>query len=478
MTKPMDAFDSSAGRSADEALVDEGMRLGSTIDDANLVLVLGEEPRRTALVALGVARAQAQRRRVALGDLLGDAEPIQQLLNTDDPHGLADSFVYGVSLNKIARAVPQYGDLYVLPSGSEVPEYEEIFTNARWRRLIAGFRETGALLVIAAPADASHVADVVQLGDGAILVGGARLADVEPAKVLGRAGAAVQPNEQAAPATVDVTPEDVSAGHASPEVTSANVMPAENSLTEVITLPRPWWRPRVTRSGAIAGIVVAIGLAAIGIWFAAPLGHRNTDETRSGSTVSAAAGTVPSTLDSLRSDSANMPAAVATLTPANPADSLGSAAYAVVIARYNTKGGAQIWLQGNLRKVPGATFGPQVVRGETWYRAMAGAYPTRGQADSLLGVFVSQGVSRPDSNNLIRAPLAFLLDSVKAEAVPGLLKYYADRGEPVYALRQANGSARLYWGAYDSPQTALLDLDAIKSAGVRPVLVYRIGRVY
>src|SRR5690348_11077003 len=133
---PMDAFDSSAGRSADEALVDEGMRLGSTVDDANLVLVLGEEPRRTALVALGVARAQAQRRRVALGDLLGDAEPIQQLLNTDDPHGLADSFVYGVSLNKIARAVPQYGDLYVLPSGSEVPEYEEIFTNARWRRLI------------------------------------------------------------------------------------------------------------------------------------------------------------------------------------------------------------------------------------------------------------------------------------------------------------------------------------------------------
>jgi len=462
VTMPMDAFDSSAGRSTDEALVDEGMRLGSTIDNANLVLVLGAEPRRTALVALGVARAQAQRRRVALGDLLGDAEPIQQLLNTDDPHGLADSFVYGVSLNKIARAVPQYGDLYVLPSGSEVPEYEEIFTNARWRRLIAGFRETGALLVVAAPADASHVGDVVQLGDGAILVGGAGLADIEPAKVLGRADLATPPNEQPALAAADISPDAV----------------PEASLPEAADLPGPSSKPRFARSSVIAGIVAAIGLAAIGIWFAArPLGRRNTGETR-GNTISAAAGTVPSTLDSLRSDSANMTGAAAALAAANPADSLGAASYSVVIARFNTKDGVLVWLQSNQHALPVATFGPQIVQGQTWYRAIAGAYPTRAQADSLLGVLVSQGVSRADSNNLIRAPLAFLLDSVRADAVPRLLKYYADHGEPVYALRQPDGSVRLYWGAYDSPQTAALDLEAVKIAGVRPILVYRIGRVY
>ena len=463
MTMPMDAFDSSAGRSTDEALVDEGLRLGSTIDDANLVLVLGEEPRRTALVALGVARAQAQRRRVALGDLLGDAEPIQQLLDTDDPHGLADSFVYGVSLNKIARAVPQYGDLYVLPSGSEVPEYEEIFTNARWRRLIAGFRETGALLVVAAPSDASHVADVVQLGDGAILVGAAGLADVEPTKVLGRAGVVVLPNEKPAPVS---------------EPTSEELPPAA-ALPEAAEMLRPRWRPRIASSGAIAGIVVAIGLAAIAIWFMArPLGRRSTDEVRGGSTVSAAAGTLPSTRDSLHTDSANMTGAAPALTPANPADSLGAASYSVVIARYNTKRGVESWLQSNLHGAPGATFAPEIVHGQTWYRAIAGAYPTRAQADSLLGTFVSQGVSRPDSNNLIRAPFAFLLDSVKPEAVQVLLKYYADRAEPVYALRQSDGTVRLYWGAYESPEAAGLDLEAVRIAGVRPVLVYRIGRVY
>jgi sporulation related protein len=463
VTMPMDAFDSSAGRSADEALVDEGMRLGSTVDDANLVLVLGEEPRRTALVALGVARAQAQRRRVALGDLLGDAEPIQQLLNTDDPHGLADSFVYGVSLNKIARAVPQYGDLYVLPSGSEVPEYEEIFTNARWRRLIAGFRETGALLVVAAPSNASHVADVVQLGDGAILVGAASLAAVEPGKLLGRAGIAPPPNEQPEPAAL---------------LAAADMAP-DTSLAAPVELARPWWKPRIGAPAAIAAIIGAIGITALALWIAAPsFGNRGSDETRSRSTVSAAAGAVPSTLDSLRADSANMTGTAGTLRAANPGDSLGAASYSVVIARYNTMRGAQMWLQSNQRTLPVATFGPQIVQGETWYRAIAGAYPTRAQADSLLGTFVSQGVSRPDSNNLIRAPLAFLLDSVKAQAVAGLLKYYADRGEPVYALRQPDGSARLYWGAYDSPEAAALDTQAVKIAGIRPILVYRIGRVY
>lgn len=462
---PMDAFDSSGGRSTDEALVDEGIRLGSTIDDANLVLVLGDEARRTALVALGVARAQAQRRRVSLGDLLGDAEPIQQLLNTEDPHGLADSFVYGVSLNKIARPVPQYGDLYILPSGSEVPEYEEIFTNARWRRLIAGFRETGALLVVAAPADASHVGDVVQLGDGAILVGGADLSGIESSKLLGRAGAVAPPNEEVP--TESFTPP--AAGDVQPEV----------EYDAAAETPASWWKSRAATPSGIAAILLAVGLAGLGVWFAArPLVRHDTDETRRRSTFPAAAGTVPSTLDSVRADSANMTGAAATLTPANPADSLGASAYSVVIARFNTLGGAQIWFQSHLHDFPSATFAPQVVRGETWYRAMAGAYATRGQADSLLGALVSQGVSRPDSNNLIRAPFAFLVDSVKAEAVPGMLKYFADRGLPMYALRQPDGSARVYSSAFETPQEASLFRDLILASGLRPVLVYRIGRVY
>jgi hypothetical protein len=458
---PMDASDSSSGGTADDALVDDGMRVGAALDTANLVLVLGDEPRRTALAALGVARAQARHRRVALGDLLGDAEPIQQLLNGGDPHGLADSFVYGVSLNKIAHAVPQYGELYVLPSGSEVPAYEDIFTNARWKRLAAGFKETGALLVVAAPASAAHVADVVGLADGAVLVGGATAAGVEDGKVLGRVAADAEPKR----------PADV--------VIPASAQPEPETTPELPPRGGRW--SRITSSpGAVLGIGLTLVLVILGIWFATrPLASGNGPlwlRRSRGASGAAAGGAVPA-LDSLGGDSTAVRGG-SLLAPANVADSVGVAPYAVVIARFNTLSGAQAWLQSQAKGLPSPTFVPVRIRGETWYAALVGSYATRGEADSLLGVLSAQGLSRADSNNIVRAPFAFLVDSVGADAVPGLLKYFADRGQPVYALRQPNGSARLYAGAFESPAQASLYVDAIRTSGLRPVLVYRIGRVY
>ena len=461
MTMPMDASDSSPGGTADDALVDDGMRVGAALDTANLVLVLGDEPRRTALAALGVARAQARHRRVALGDLLGDAEPIQQLLNGGDPHGLADSFVYGVSLNKIAHAVPQYGDLYVLPSGSEVPAYEDIFTNSRWKRLAAGFKETGALLVVAAPASAAHVADVVGLADGAVLVGGATALGVEGGKVLGRVAAEPEPNR---PADVTI------AAPAEPEAEAAAELPPAGGRWSRITSSR----------GAVLGIGLAILLVVLGIWFAArPFASGNGPLwlRRSRGTTGAAAGGAVPTLDSLGNDSARARDR-ALLAPANPADSGVAAAYSVIIARFNTQNGAQQWLQRHANDLPSPAFVPVRIREETWYAALAGSYPTRTQADSLLAVLSAQGVTRADSNNIVRAPFAFLVDSVSADAVPGYLKYFVDRGQPVYALRQPNGSARLYACAFESPAQASLYVNSICTSGVRPALVYRIGRVY
>ena len=442
--------------SGDAAWVNDGMRVGSALDDAHLILVLGNDRRATALAALGVARAQATRRRVALGDLLGDAEPIQELLNVDDPHGLADSFLYGVSINKIAQAVPQYGDLYVLPSGSEVPGYDVIFTNARWRRLAAGFRETGSLLVVAAPATAEHVADVVSLTDGVVLVGDADVAEMDDEKVLAR----VSPVAATAGSS---TPNAVTPDEAAPVVASG---PASE-------------RSRWLSPAAIGGGALALVLVIMGIWFAArPLvrGHEPLWLSRERS--ASAAGAIPSTLDSIRPESTAVPSAPA-LTPEDPADSANAAAYAVVVARFNTRSGAQIWLQRNADSLPSATFAPFRVNGETWYRAVAGSFPTRAGADSLLQELSAKGLSRPDSDNVIRAPFAFLVDSVTAEAVPGLLKYLRGAGQPVYALRQADGSARLYSGAFESPAEAALDFEAVRSGGnIKPVLAYRIGRVF
>lgn len=442
----------------DAAWIENGLRVGAALIDAHLVLVLGDDARTTALTALGVARSQSSRRRVALGDLLGDAEPIQQLLEGDDPHGLTDSFLYGVSLNKIARAVPQYGELYVLPTGSEVPEYAEIFTNARWRRLAAGFRETGSLLVVAAPANAEHVADVADLTDGVILVGNVNVPGVEGAKLVGRVTA-----QEAQPA------ESISGAGVLPNEPGADV-----ETPDIASRRRPWFTP-----AAIGGAALALVLAVLGIWFAArPLvrGHYPVSDRRS--TSSSAAGSLPSPLDSIRPESTASGATPA-LAPANPADSANAAAYAVVVARFNTLLGAQKWLQTQARDLPSPTFAPFRVNDETWYRAIVGSYPTRAQADSLLEALSAKGLTRPDSANVIRAPFAFLVDSVTADAVPAMLKYFASIGQPIYALRQQDGSARVYGGAFESPAEAALYLENFPSGGnFKTVFVYRIGRVY
>ena len=461
MTVPFD-------RAPDETPVgdraeEEGRRLGLMLDDAHLVLVLGRDPHDTALVALGLARAQASRRRVALGDLLGDAEPIHRLLRHDDPHGLVDSFLYGVSINKIAQRVDGDGELYVLPSGSEPPSYEDVFTNTRWQRLVNGFTETGALLVIAAPIDAARVEDVIRLGDGAVLVGEGTLPGEASGKLLGRV-CCPSPAPVAAPAQAAIA-ESVNATDAS-------------AITPLVETRRPRWRFPLAPAPT-AGVALALSLAAVGIWLASRPFDRGNRPRRNTTT---AAGALPSALDSsVRADSAsaNGVAAPASslLAAANPADSAGASAYAVALMTMNTQAGAIWWFQTAGRVLPAATFSPTVVQGAPWFRVLVGAYPNRAQADSLLGVLRAKGEVRSGVGEVVRAPYAFLVDSVKPEAVAGLLEYFSDRGQPVYALRQSDGSARLYSGAFETPEQASLFVESIRASGIRPVLVYRIGRV-
>jgi septal ring-binding cell division protein DamX len=464
MTTPLDPL--TADGVADAAWERAGLRAGASLDSASLVVVLGNDVRETALAAVGLARAQAAHRRVALGDLLGEAEPIQRLLTSDDPHGLVDSFLYGVSLNRIAHYVPTMGELFVLPSGSEPPDYDEILPNARWKRLASGFRESGALFVVAAPADAPHAADFARMSDGAVLVADAELPpdDGVPVHVLGRVPAP----------EADVVDE--------PEVVS------ERAIVLIpIAEPEPTTRAR-TSSGrfaqpvaAVAGLLLVASLAAIGVWLAArPLasGHEPAVRRRGAST-STAAGALSTALDTLAHSVATSPvdSAAPALLPVNLADSSVASAYSVALMTMNTQAGAIWWFQTSGKELPAATFAPTLVQGAPWYRALVGAYANRAQADSLLAALRASGKVRAGLGDVVRAPFAFLVDSVKPDAVAGLLKYFADRGQPVYSLRQKDGSERLYAGAFETREQAGLFVESIRASGLRPVLVYRIGRV-
>jgi hypothetical protein len=164
-------------------------------------------------------------------------------------------------------------------------------------------------------------------------------------------------------------------------------------------------------------------------------------------------------------------------TPANPTDSASAAGYAVLLSKYNTKSGAILDLNGRFARLPAATYGMESP--SRFYQNLAGAYTTRAGADSLLAQLRGRRTLAQGFGSVDNFPLAFLVDStVSAREVTSRIARYAARGLPVYGLRQPNGVVRLYYGAYTNPEQAALAVPAVRAAGIRPLLVYRIGRVF
>ena len=105
---------------------------------------------------------------MAVADLTGLAGPIVQLVPDDDPHGLADTFLYGVSLNRVARQIDADGRLFVVPTGTEPALDAGLADSHRWRRVADGFRDVGALLLLVAPSDAAGLMELAQRVDGVV----------------------------------------------------------------------------------------------------------------------------------------------------------------------------------------------------------------------------------------------------------------------------------------------------------------------
>ncbi|MDB4884659.1 MAG: Sporulation protein [Gemmatimonadetes bacterium] len=454
--------------------VQEGREVGVTLDACHAVVVVGSDPVATAEVALGIARVQAQHRRVAVADMFGDAPPLQALVPSDDPHGLVDSFLYGVSLNRIAYQVPDAGELFVIPSGTGPLDYEELFAHPRWRKLAAGFGEMGALLLIAAPAEAPRIRELVDATDGAVLVG-----DTVPANLPVAVSLAWLRTRRSAPMSVAMS------------LPAAQGRPT--GIEEVVLAPR--WR---RWAGPAGGIAAAIVLALLGYWFAIrPLvggpakGHGVSAESPAAAVVTHGALTadggtvmtpVPARADSAAAGGTAPLAAAGTsadsfpqLRVVNPQDSAAAASFAVFLGETSTKSGAILHLEQSFRTVPVATYG--VKPRSLFFLLFTGAYQTRTEADSLLAALRQRRVLGPAAGVVMSVPYAFLVQSnVPPAEAPARVARYRAGGHPVYALRQADGTMQLYFGAYATPQQAALAIPAVRDAKLTPTLVYRIGR--
>jgi hypothetical protein len=412
-----------------------GRRVAGTLDSASAVVVLGHDPIATASVALGIGRAQASHRRVAVGDLIGDVAPIRELVSDDDPHGLTDAFLYGVSLNKIARQIDTAGNLHVLPSGSDQVFQADILSNDRWRRLASGFEDGGALLLLAAPAAVPGIEHLIDMLDGVVLVGDAA-SPVPTARVF-----------------VEVS----SAARRSPPRAVAR-----ESAARVAQPTRRWVMPAVA-AAAVVAIAAVLGRSLTRPQ-AATTGLRRDSAAASDSLVSAPA------IDS------SPP-----LVVSNPADSAGASRYAVQIAMEDTEDGAAARVRMGGGDFPVGTYAP-VTRADrgTWYKVVTGAYVDRTRADQLLGFLRQRGLVPQGWGSVIRAPLALLITTAPSEtqAAPIIADFQSKR-IPAYGLLQRDGSVRVYTGAFESPDEAALSRTALKSTkNIDATLAYRVGRAY
>ncbi len=426
---------------------DAGRQIASLLASYSAVVVTSSDPFAAAYVALGIAKAEAKHRRAVVGDLIGDLPPLRDLIPAEDVHGITDSFLYGVSLNKIGYSVGDTPNLYVMPSGTDPDIGEQIFRSARWKKLASGFAEVGALLLLVAPNNEPRLGDLIDQIDGAVLVKEAELPQAPASLVLARV--------------------------ASPTPTLKIPLHKMEERAANWKLRASEWRRSRWFYPALGGLAVLL-IAALGLALMLPrLAVRNRPVASSaGGTITAPTPPPP------RPPAETLHVA----PPPNVNDSSSAATFSVELFTANTAEGANLFVRKNGGVLPAAAVSPVPIDPErtVWYKVTAGAYTRRYQADSLLLALRNSTVLTDSGATVTRTPLALLIDSVPTQggivdAVRAAVQKYQDRGLASYALIQNDGGARIYAGAFARADQSAELIRQLRGAGLNPVLVYRTG---
>lgn len=433
-----------------EAWAAEGARTAGALEEVAAALVIGSDPEIAALVALAIARVQRGDRRVAIADLVGGLSALGGMAPDEGPRapGLLDCIRDGLPVSEVARPHSEDGRIFILPSGGTGVAQRIVLESARWPRLVAGFREVDALLLLVVAANAPGLATLVSTVDGVVSV------DLPP--VLSRTFPLL--------ATVD-RPE--------PELPHVAPMP-----------DRPMPRRSVPRRRRVRIAWSIVGLAAIvaGGWGAATL--RNSARTEAKDVP----GTAPGPRAAARAGAAAVSDTSAGTTDTitlgevvNPDDSTNASGFTVELVAANTLAGANSGLAMRGVDLPAPTLTPVLLGadGRPWYRALTGAWHARAEAESFLATLRDRGFVRDDVGRVLRAPYALLLvEGMPPEQATAAIAQWEARGISAYALLQDDGRASLFAGAFETPGQSVLVALSLRDTGVEPVLAFRTGRTF
>jgi hypothetical protein len=404
--------------------------------DVSAAVVIGEHAVTTALVAIGAARGVARSRVVTIVDLIGDVPALRALAADDDPHGVADCFVYGISPKAVTRRTHADDRLFVIPGGTEPLDHETMVPSVRWGRLVAEYRAVGALLLFVAAVRTPGLAELAAQTDGVIAVGEIDSLLPPGMRVL---ATAQRPSR-------------------------ARVRPSRPSGETARR--RAWRRP------AIMGLAAAVIVAATA-WFAfgrsvnrhaTPLASAASPDTIA-STSSAQLGPAATTPAPTPATTPTPSAPAASLElPANAADSAISAGFTQVVTTVPRYADALRLLRRQHATLGAATISPVAdTGGIVRYALLAGAFHDSATA----------GVAT------VRAPYALMLNrDIAPDSAAQAVDQYLARGIPAYALARPDGRASVYAGAFGAAQAAAAHAltASLRAAGLAPVLAYRTGR--
>jgi hypothetical protein len=350
-------------------------------------------------------------------DLWIDEPRLHEVVGCTPSDGIVDAFEYGVSLTTAAHEVD---GVFFIAAGSYTASAGDILGHARWKKLQAGFRSEGALLLLYLPA--GGLAQLAAVPDGLL--------------VLSPDG--FEPESSISEGIIAATERGITLlGVVRERAPAAGARPAP-------ALRRRAARPVVVVATLAAGAAGGWGLLAL------DPGHPH---------IGAGRAIIP------------QPPSPPPLSPppAPPADTL---AWTVQLAAYGSLQKA-LALADRLREGRRAgdanlvgTFVTPVPlgRGTVWYRVIVGSYPTRDSAAAARDALWRRRAVPPGQGELLRAPYSLALagvvdvDSLRRHGIPAL---------------PGTGNRPTLVGAFESPEQASFTLAQLARAGIQATLISR-----
>lgn len=381
-----------------------------------------------AEAAWGVARAAAagsggKRREVALVDLCLEAPLLHAVKHAAATPGITEAFVHDAPLNDVAQDID---GIHFLPAGTPQGDAVTVRAASRWRRLHAGFRNEGALLLVCLTAE--HLAELGADPEGVIAL---------------------------APGGVDLG-----------STTGRALLAARDRGVELLGVVRERWSAGVPTGAAARAPRVRHGVLAFALASAAVAAWVVTTNRPShpAHAQSATASVAHETFGTARAPADLEPTIPLPILPA--AD---SSAWMLQLAAYGAPDRALSHVDRLVAADLPAVVSPLApdVSGAVWYRVLAGTYRTREEATDARRVLWRKGLAARGEGTPVFAPYSLAL------AKPG----DADR------LRAA-GFAAVRWGehgpvlvgAFEHPEAASVAQTALQQAGIAATLIKRTER--